>query len=127
MTIGWFVSGDVRHPGRLFLELDGEETLEVRTGSEFRLVRRNVPDDHVVRKESRYEFGPAPSDHPVAKLIGAEITMIQTVTWHGYLDGVIVSAGGLKAVIVDDADEIFVSDGNLPSYMVRAEIADADS
>ncbi|MFN3220039.1 MAG: hypothetical protein ACE367_26405 [Acidimicrobiales bacterium] len=124
MTIGWFRSAGVSHPGRLFLGLSGSETVEACTGSEFRLERRSVPEDYDVGEGMRYEFCPASPDHPVATLIGTQLTAVRRLMWRDWNAGIVVTAGALQALIADQADEVFVSAGVLPADYEDAILVD---
>ncbi len=122
VTIGWFIAENLRHPGRLFISLDGPESVEACTGSEFRLERRMIPDAFDVGTGMRYQFQPAPADHPLAQLAGLQISDVSQIIWKGWMVGMVIAAGNQQAIVADEADELFVSIDELPPDYHDAEI-----
>lgn len=124
VVIGWFRAGDLDQPGRLFLCLRNGVELEACTGSSFRFERRSVPADFSVGDGMAYVFDDAPPTHPVARLIGHEITRVESILWNGWQVGVVIHGGDLRAVVADEADEVYVAIEELPVDYADASIID---
>lgn len=114
--IGWHVFGDDRTPARLLLEVEGVGFLEAHTAGDgsLQLVLADPPQAFDMDQYGSFEFGRLPSGHPLAPLIGGAVDGVWRIVWRDIDVGLELASGPHHAVIANEADEVFVSDGPLP-------------
>ena len=123
VIVGWHVHDAHRSASRLFLCFDSRD-IEVHTAGDgsLALIQGPVPTDFSMDEYGSFEFREAAPDHPAVRLIGHRLTSVDGIHWRGSEVGLRLGTENEVVVLVNEADEVFVSDGALPPDYCDATI-----
>ena len=124
--VGWHVYEDSRSQVLLFIGMDSD-LFEVCTAGDgsLRLARCDgPPTDYDMAELGRFEFLPVATDHPWAAKISHRLTAVRRARWRDTTVGVLVDTTGGLIVLANNADDVWVSDGELPPDYAGAVIED---
>jgi hypothetical protein len=124
VIIGWHCFESTRSAARLFLRFFNEIHVEAHTAGSgaLALLRGPVPDDFSMNEYGRYEFRDAEVEEPAARLVGQTIRTVEEIRWRETVVGYRLGTERGPVVLVNEADEVFTSNGTLPPDYADATI-----
>lgn len=124
VVVGCHVYGSDRSVRRLFLQFENGIDIEAYTKGDgsLALLQRAVPADFSMDEYGKWEFWPAAADHPAAQLVGKRLATVERIRWRDTVVGLRLGTEVGIVVLLNEADEVFASDGALPPDYLDATI-----
>lgn len=123
VVVGWHVYEGSRTPSRLFLQAD-EQLFEVCTAGDgsLQLSSATTPEDFDMEQYGRCEFEPIDDEHRLFVHLGSRIRTARRIVWRHTAIGWRLETEVGVVVLANQADEIFLSTGELPPDYSEATI-----